>query len=279
MGKYTSNSLYKIREDWVSNEVDEQACIDFWNLYDLYIAAQNEIKIPTFENDSFLKILQKEKMLKDDGISLDIGCGTGNYSIALSKSFKELVGIENSEEMIRSAEAKATLLGVNNIDFICNRWQNIDIKEAGLMHKFDLVFANMTNAVNSANSFEKMIETCKGYCVMSKSVGRIDSISDKLLDYMGIKRKYSGTDAEVICAFKLLKTLGYKPQIAYENKAWNAHRPIKQATQMYINRVKMFKNISTEDEKEITEFLKIFENSGEILEKSNALVITMYWNV
>lgn len=44
---------------------------------------------------------------------LDVGCGTGNFSIKLAKMGCEVVGIDVSEEMLKVAEAKAREEGLN----------------------------------------------------------------------------------------------------------------------------------------------------------------------
>jgi len=279
-GRYLINNnektITKIRGDWINNDIDEQACIDFWNLF---AATQQDFKIPTYENDSFLKILKKENMLKVDGSSLDIGCGTGKYSFALSESFNELVGIDISEDMLKIANDKASELEISNVNFVCSKWQNFDVKEAGYDHKFDLVFAHMTPAISCASSFEKMIEASKGYCVMSKPVGRVDSISDKIMNYLGIKNNKLSSDAQVVYALKLLKSQGYKPKIEYENQVWESQKPTELATKMYINRAKQNIHLSDEDEIELTDFIKTLEKDGQIYEETNTLITTMYWKV
>lgn len=44
---------------------------------------------------------------------LDVGCGTGNFSIKLAKMGCEVAGIDVSEEMLKVAEAKAREEGLN----------------------------------------------------------------------------------------------------------------------------------------------------------------------
>lgn len=272
----TKEKILNVRAEWICNEVNKQACIDFWNSF---AAAQKDIDIPTFENDSFLMLLKKENMLKSGGSSLDIGCGTGKYSFALSDSFKDLVGFDISPEMLKVAKEKATELNKNNIDFICSQWQSIDIEEAGYKNKFDLVFAHMTPAISNASTFEKMTEASKGFCAMSKPTRRIDPILDRIMDALEVKAFKGGADEEIIYAFELLWAKGYCPKFDYENQIWRTQKSISQATDMYIKRIKQYKNISEDEEKQIFDIVKSFEANGQINEEINTLITTMYWKV
>ena len=47
----------------------------------------------------------------DGGRYLDIGCGTGNYTIALSEKGLNFIGVDPSREMLRQAEAGKKEIG------------------------------------------------------------------------------------------------------------------------------------------------------------------------
>ncbi|MTI66528.1 MAG: class I SAM-dependent methyltransferase [Firmicutes bacterium] len=66
---------------------------------------------------------------------LDIGCGTGNFSIKLAKMGCNVIGIDVSEDMLKEAEKKALDEGLN-IEFKKMDVYNLDFDE-----KFDAVFS------------------------------------------------------------------------------------------------------------------------------------------
>ena len=55
-----------------------------------------------------------------DSVSLDLGCGTGNYTAALQKAAKTLIGIDVSKGMIEQAQIKFP-----QIHFICGDVTNL----------------------------------------------------------------------------------------------------------------------------------------------------------
>lgn len=66
---------------------------------------------------------------------LELGCGSGNYLVALSNSLQNIVGLDLSEEMLGAAERKAESEGVST-DLIAG-----DMRDFQIDQKFRLVFA------------------------------------------------------------------------------------------------------------------------------------------
>ncbi|MDY7033577.1 MAG: class I SAM-dependent methyltransferase [Thermodesulfobacteriota bacterium] len=48
---------------------------------------------------------------------IDIGCGTGAFSIHASKYFKHIYAVDISQEMLNTASLKAKVMNINNIEF------------------------------------------------------------------------------------------------------------------------------------------------------------------
>jgi len=62
------------------------------------------------EDDTLL-----ENMPKQRGKVLDIGCGSGNRCILLSRYFEQVVGIDISDSLLQIAEKKRNINGINNV--------------------------------------------------------------------------------------------------------------------------------------------------------------------
>ncbi len=77
------------------------------------------------------KYCNKEKCL------LDIGCGTGTFSIKLAEYVKEIDGVDSSEKMLNIAKGKTGQANITNI-----HWECRDIMNARLPEKrYDIVTA------------------------------------------------------------------------------------------------------------------------------------------
>ncbi|MFA5358737.1 MAG: class I SAM-dependent methyltransferase [Patescibacteria group bacterium] len=84
--------------------------------------------------------------LDGSGRLLDIGCGDGTLTFALSKYFKEVVAVDISIEMINEGKKRAKALGVNNINWIVKSANSLNddigrfdcITIAKALHWFDI---------------------------------------------------------------------------------------------------------------------------------------------
>ena len=76
-------------------------------------------------------LLQKLSLKNSKDMSLiDLGCGTGAISIAISKHFKQLFAVDISDEMLLIAKKKAKDQGIDNISFINSGFLTYEHKEA-----------------------------------------------------------------------------------------------------------------------------------------------------
>ena len=83
--------------------------------------------------DATAKLINELVKPNSKDIILDIGCGTGNQLIELSKKIKLAIGIDISEGMIQRAKENAKREGKNNIEFYIGTFLesnlNVDLKE------------------------------------------------------------------------------------------------------------------------------------------------------
>lgn len=84
-----------------------EAYTGFAEVYDTFMD-----NIPYEEWAEYLISLLKEYGVKD-GLLLDLGCGTGNMTELLSKAGYDMIGVDNSEEMLEIAMEKREKSGQN----------------------------------------------------------------------------------------------------------------------------------------------------------------------
>jgi ubiquinone/menaquinone biosynthesis C-methylase UbiE len=64
--------------------------------------------------------------LDGKGRLLDLGCGTGELTVPLSKNFQGAIGIDPNPEMLLEAEARAKEANISNVEWIKQRAEEID---------------------------------------------------------------------------------------------------------------------------------------------------------
>ncbi|UWG98492.1 class I SAM-dependent methyltransferase [Dehalobacter sp. DCM] len=268
--------IQDIRNMWSLKEHNKQASVDMWNSM---AGSFGDFVLPGFEEDSFLKLLKNKKMISPAGQVLDVGCGAGKYALAIAGSCGQVTGVDLSPQMIALAEQKKKEYKINNTAFYCEDWHELDLAQAGWEHQFDLVFAHMTPAVQSADTFEKLSAASKDWCVLAKPIRRTDPVSDAVKELIGIKTKRESSEEEVLYAFELLWRQGYLPGLEYEKQVWNMKKTWEQAEGLYLNRMKTYRELSPAEEDKVRDYLRSLLKDGFICEDVDTTIATIHWQV
>lgn len=266
--------LEEIREKWVIKNNNSEAAMAMW---DSQAEAECYNQIPSFENNHFLKYMERKGMLKLSCDVLDIGCGAGAYSIAIADRVRTVTGVDISSKMIEHGKKKALELRLDNINLFQADWNQFSLEDNGYDAHFDLVFAHMTPAVSDSVALEKMNAASKRYCILCKPTRRNDPVYFEVERLLGIKRTSSALDETIINTFSMLWQLGYSPELTYENQVWDINRTYEEACQFYINRVKQIKLLDNNDIAKAKNYLESIEVNGRISESINTLKTTIFW--
>lgn len=101
-------------------------------LYDSWYDTKLGSFIDKVETDLAFKLFNPKKGMK----ILDIGCGTGNFSMKLAEKGCKVIGIDISDEMLSRAREKAEKLGLD-IEFYNMDVYNLDFED----QTFDAAFS------------------------------------------------------------------------------------------------------------------------------------------
>ena len=82
---------------------------------------------------------------------LDVGCGSGMYTIRLAQQAASVTALDISDEMLRILMQDAAAQGLANIRPVCSDWQHFAPAE-----RFQIVFASMTPALTDDAAREKL---------------------------------------------------------------------------------------------------------------------------
>lgn len=250
--------------------------INMWNLKSKNFAMRD---IPNFEDNALLKLIAKENMISNESVVLDVGCGAGQYSIALAKKCKKVIGIDISPVMIRIAKEKANVLGIDNIEFICLDFEELDTKDPNFHKKFDLSFANMSPAVSKQIDFQKMIDTSKGWCIVSKHKKNEESISSQINEIITEHTISYFSIESILCGFNFVLKNNYLPKLEYNFEKWNIEKPFDEIFSLCIANSKASGHYSLELEEKIKTYLSSVSVNGLIKENIDVSIMYMYWEV
>lgn len=266
--------MLPIREIWKNPKTDKNAGVAWWDSMAKDFSGHEQVDS---NNSLTMRILEREGIITKNCSILDVGCGTGRYSIALEKLGAKVCGIDFSPRMIEFAQAAA---GTNrNLSFFVDDWHTLDLKDKGWDKTFDLVLANMTPAITSAETFEKLSAASKKWCVFAKPSRRSNSILDQLVELVNAPKDTKALDDTVTYAFSMLWQEGYCPKIEYEPEVWHSKKPLEEAIFQYTKRIESGHVINEGQRRAIREFLIGCAQEGVVEETTTTTIVAMYWRV
>ena len=123
------------------------------------------------EPETFALTMQSIELIKRKGVPvkgsriLDIGCGTGVFTIPLAAEAAHVVGLDVSEGMLNRLHETQKRLGIVNIETVAAAWCDMDVARMGWDGAFDVVWAAMTPAIRTAHDIEIMERCSSKWCV------------------------------------------------------------------------------------------------------------------
>lgn len=250
---------------------------EFWN----YKAK----KFPSYdENDKddlklineIYQIIKKHHIDITNKEIIDIGCGSGRFTIFLAKYAKKVVGVDISEEMLKKLSETAKLYDVSNITTHNADWQTINIYDYNFYKSFDIAFASMMPGINSQDTLTKMINCAKSHCVLiAFGRKRENKLFEEIFKAHNSQFKIPFSALDVA---KILDNLNIKYTLDFVENCWESTYNFDELIDdinwhLKINEVEP--NIS----KIKDVILKLYGNQTEITCKSTVEMGVLTWNV
>lgn len=183
--------------------------------------------------DTLAKTLRVIDMVRSRGlrikdtIALDIGCGTGTFTIPLAREARKATGIDFSSEMIEKLRQAADDHCIRNVEALCMSWHDADLNALGFTKAFDSAWASMTMAIRSDDDLLKMQNSARDFCVyVGWGRKRDNELMNRIFSDHGLElRPPDGAGR----TFEKLKLMGYKPELKYIDTSWRWQGSVDEA--------------------------------------------------
>lgn len=263
-------ALAELWASWPRSKSNGYANAAVWD------ASADEFKdfpVPSWDDDLFLEMMAQEVSFGPETTVLDIGCGSGVYSIALSDKVKRVTGIDLSKTMVKYAREKAEAAGCGNVEFIGGDFRTMDFDEP-----YDVVIAHLTPAVSDGETFRKMMDLTRQYCAIAKPVRRTDSILDELRKIIGAEPGGKRMDDEFLRAFSAVWLSGKIPTVRSYPDVWRNSRSLDTALEIYGNRL-ITTDLDDDQRSRIADYLASVAEDGVVTERIDTTVMIMGWGM
>lgn len=268
-------TIQEIMDAWSARSINTEAELARWNGKAAHFGSS---KLPTAETSMAMRLIEQEAMVKPGDCVLDVGCGGGQFSFALEQLGARAVGVDFSPNMVEECE-RNRLARDSSARFLVCDWSAANMAEMGWEKGFDLVLAHMTPAVASAETFMKLSEASRGWCLMVKPTRRTNSLLDVLNELVGAPEESGALNDTIAYAFDLLWLSGMKPKMDYEEQVWNITQPLAEAIREYTARINSTQDLTGAQRTAIAGYLEEIAVDGMVRETTHTLVAAMYWQV
>lgn len=269
--------LKELEQRWITGDNYQPGVQQ--RIWDRVAQSYGERPVPMFEDNYFLQYIEHTLPLTKDLTTLDIGCGSGVYSMALAPRVGQAIGVDISPKMIEYANARSKDLGLDNAKFHCVDWSLADIDALGFRSAFDVVFAHMTPAIADFNTFDKLNACSRNLCLMEKPTRRRDQIQDEAFRLIGLDRSEDQYHGSVLQAFAYLWYKGYCPQFYYHNEVWNGEKTVDDMAAWCVDRAKLHKELTAAEEETIRSYITMQAVDGIVREITTTTKVTVIWRV
>lgn len=249
------------------------------NIWDGAAAEYAQKSVPTLAQHSFLHLMEQLGLVQPDASVLDIGCGAGRLSLALAPHVGQVVGCDLSSEMIAGADALAKERKLYNAHFHCLDWHQASPEELGWAGQFDVVFAHHTPAIDSYETFDKMVRCARRACLFRMNTRRQDQVLSQAFAQIGLDARSRSKDETVAFAFAYLWEKGFEPNIRYHREVWRPVKTLESQIQWTLNRARLCRPITPEEEHTLAAYLSSVAEGGMVTETVTTTIVTMDWKL
>ena len=150
---------------------------------------------------------------------LDIGCGTGIYTLPLALQCNSITGIDASKGMIERMREVAKLHNIENLKDVTGSWNEADIAREGFTKAFDVALVAMSPAIRSLQDFLRMEKCSKKWCVY---IGWGRKRKNALMEELFFAHSLTyGPPPGVQQSHRILTESGRAPSLHFFENSWN----------------------------------------------------------
>lgn len=123
-----------------------------------------------------LQTLQDLHVEVQNKTAIDIGCGTGVYTLRVAQIALHVDAIDSSSQMLDALKEDATRLKLKNITTVHSSWDEFSLPK----ELYDVALCTMSPAVNNDENFKKMTTCAKTKVYLGWAGKRSSAILEKL---------------------------------------------------------------------------------------------------
>lgn len=247
-----------------------------WLQYYQSIAAGREINEATIDPHAgeIANCLVNAGILHDRSTLLDIGSGTGVYSLAFAKHCSDVTALDMDAVSLDVLARCAAALKLPKITGVRGMWENFTPDRA-----FSLTFSSMCPAICNYEELLKMeAMTTEACCLIAVTRGSYDLHRKNLMRFMNVRPK-GGMTTEAIWYYEMLYLMGRQPDV----RNWTRHVeydiPVEEACRRSEVYFEIFGIPVPESRPVLKQYFESSAEDGLVHDISHLNTALIYWKV
>ncbi|MFA5313080.1 MAG: class I SAM-dependent methyltransferase [Methanomassiliicoccales archaeon] len=190
----------------IAFDLDERIIRSYWD--DFALDYSNGVGRTSDLDMMVIDHLSEREIIRTGDRVLDIGCGTGNFSIPFASIAREVDALDISASMLNILRSRASAEGCDNIIYTNERWETYEPGSS-----FDLVFSSFCPATCNLESVLKMESMSKGHCcILTMAPGSDRDIYSEVCGEL-TGRGLSNRAYDAIMPMSVLHEMGREPEM------------------------------------------------------------------
>lgn len=229
-----------------------------------------------------IKMLEERGFLNPEWTALDIGSGTGIFTLPLAERLKQVTSLDISEGMQAIIRKKAAEKGLSNIDYTSYNWKTVDIEKEGLNQAYDLVLSSLnTRGICNFETLNKMNQAArKAGCLLAFTGGGSKNHGKALNELILGKQLQTAGGNDILMPFNLIYNMGGRPELSYADIYWDKAMDAEAAVEAICFNFWRFAEIDALMKAKIKEYVySHLEADGKYHDIATVPVGIMVWDV
>ena len=256
-----SGGAYKNAEKWIS----------FWD----EMSPKYGQGDPPKYHSQIISRLCTEALLTKQSTVLDVGCGSGTYSLPFAQIAHRVDCVDSSPGMLRELSAMAAQNGIDNIRTVYRDWRKFVPEQ-----KYNLVFSSLSPAISRYTDLLKMEECSADYCcLVTYGHGSYPKVRRDLFSVLEGERQRPSELYNIIYPFNILFAMGRQPNMYCYHHNKSVKRTVVEAIAYYTAYFKLHGIESAEANRKICKYLNDISVDGYCMEEEVDHIYAAWWSV
>jgi SAM-dependent methyltransferase len=225
-----------------------------------------------------LDILSRIGALTENTVAIDIGCGTGTFTLELAKHCRKVYALDISPKMLDILAQKAKHRGILNIVRVCDNWKSLDL--SAFDPEINLALSCLNTGINDFESLDKMNKVSKCWnCYITVSGNTQHTSRNELEEIVFGRTLNTAYGNDIIYPLNIIYAMGFKPELNYIPCNWSRSLSKTEAVAGFLDDYSRYKDIDFETMRKIENLVDTKLNAdGMYFQSVNTMLGVMTWN-